>query len=214
MEINAILGAVAGAIVGALVWAGIAIFTGFEIGWIAWAVGAAVGYGAHVLEGRGLGMGILCAVLAALAIFGGKLMVVNHFVHNEVMEIAELGLTEELYNELKTDAFDFASVQSEAEYPAYMVSHYYTEATTPEDVFQSEIDTFKEEEVPRLVAWGTNPPTYEAWREEISAEAQAFVTAEAPLMDIVFESLGILDIVFFGLGIFTAFQVGTGGEYK
>jgi hypothetical protein len=212
MEINAILGAVGGAIVGAIAWAAIAIFTGYEIGWIAWGVGGAVGYGAYALEGRGMVSGIVCAVLAALAILGGKVMVVNHFVNEELTQFASDGSSEELYNALKADAAAFASVASETEYPTFMVERGYSEAPTATEVPPEEIADFKEYSVPTLQQWGTAAPTYEEWQTNVAADAQSYAADALPMTELLFGSLGAMDLLFFGLGIFTAFKVGYGAE--
>lgn len=214
VEINAILGAVAGAIVGAIVWAVIAVSTGYEIGWIAWGVGGAVGYGAYALEGRGKTSGIVCALLAAVAILSGKYMVIHHFVNQELTQIADTSFSEEYYNELKADAADFAALGSEADYPAFMVSHGYTEAATAPEVGQAEVDDFKEFQVPMLREWSTSPPTFETWQAEANAESEALLADGIPMSEVFIGSLGPMDLLFFALGIGTAFKVGSGGEYE
>lgn len=212
MEISAILGAIAGAVIGAMIWAGIAIYTGYEIGWIAWGVGAAVGYGAHALEGRGMTTGIVCALLAALAILGGKVMAINHFVNEELTQIADAGLTEDTYNELNADAAAFASLSSEADYPAFMVEHHFTEAEAPADVAQSDVDEFKTFNVPQLQAWNAAPPSYAEWREKAKADAQSYFADEIPMSELLVDALSPMDLLFFALGVFTAFRVGYGAE--
>lgn len=152
MEINAVLGAVGGAILGAIAWALIAVYSGYEIGWIAWGVGAGVGYGAHLLEGRGRAMGAICAVLAALSILGGKMMVVNHFVNEEVASMTDFQPTRENYEAIKAEAVAFAALGSEQEYPAFMVQYQYTEAATAAEVSQEEVNDFKEWNVEHLQA--------------------------------------------------------------
>lgn len=212
MEINAILGAIAGAVLGAIVWAGIAVFTGYEIGWIAWGVGGAVGFGAHAMEGRGVTSGIVCAVLAALAILGGKMMVVHHFVNEELAQIAQTELNEEYYQTLQADAADFAALASEADYANFMIGHGFTEAASAESVPQEDIDNFKELNVPELQAWAASPPSYKDWHEKATAESQAIFADEVPMTEMLFSTLGPMDLLFFALGIGTAFKVGSGGE--
>lgn len=208
MEANAILGAVLGAIVGAIAWAGIAAVTGYEIGWIAWGVGGLVGLGAFLMEGRGAASGIMCAVLAVLAILAGKFMAL-HAVAGQEMEIfSELGIAQEIHAELSSSATAFASVTSEEGYPAFMVANGYTEAETADDVFPSEIEYFKTDVVPELQAWNASPPSFEEWNDE------NFGTVDLPMGQLFVESLGPIDVLFFALGIGTAFRVGSGGEYE
>lgn len=66
-------GMIAGGL-GAAVWAAIAYFTGYEIGWVAWGIGAFVGFVAAKAAGddKGDGLGIVAALIAVLAILGGK----------------------------------------------------------------------------------------------------------------------------------------------
>ncbi|MCA9003544.1 MAG: hypothetical protein KDB61_16590, partial [Planctomycetes bacterium] len=93
MEINAVLGAVIGAILGAIVWAAIAAYTGYEIGWVAWGVGGAVGLGAFMMEGRGAMSGIVCGVLAVVAILAGKFMALHAIAGQEMDNFADQGFT-------------------------------------------------------------------------------------------------------------------------
>jgi phosphate/sulfate permease len=72
--VKGIIGGLIAAVIGAGVWAAIAYFTGYEIGWIAWGIGALVGFVAAKAAGddAGDGLGIVAAVIAVLAILGGK----------------------------------------------------------------------------------------------------------------------------------------------
>lgn len=68
-------GGVVGGVIGAAAWGAIAYFTHYELGVVAWVVGAAVGYGVSMgMEGKGRpAVGVLAAFLAFASIFGGKL---------------------------------------------------------------------------------------------------------------------------------------------
>ena len=67
----------AGAMLGALVWALIAIFTGYEIGWIAWGVGFCAGFGMAIAHNLSdaiddfLG-GVIASTMAILGVLAGK----------------------------------------------------------------------------------------------------------------------------------------------
>lgn len=71
------IGAVVGGAVGALVWAAIARFLHMEIGYVAWGVGFAVGFGSALLGGCGLANGIFCSLTCLLSIFAGKVLAVH-----------------------------------------------------------------------------------------------------------------------------------------
>jgi len=208
MEINAVLGAIIGAIVGAIIWAAIAAYTGYEIGWVAWGVGGLVGLGAFMMEGRGAMSGIVCACLAVVAILAGKFMALHAIANQEIDAFAEQGFTQEIYYGIAREAEAFGALTSEEEYPAFMVEWDYTDAGTPEDVFPSEIETFKTEYVPGFQSWNAAPPTFEQWKGD------NFGTSNLPMMELFMETLGPIDVLFFALGIGTAFRLGSGGEYE
>ncbi|MGV6815197.1 MAG: hypothetical protein ACWA5W_09355 [Phycisphaerales bacterium] len=77
-----LIGAIVGGIIGAAIWAAISYFTGYEIGWIAWGIGALVGMGASIspLESGGGGAvtGAMAAIVAMASITGGK-YAASHF---------------------------------------------------------------------------------------------------------------------------------------
>jgi hypothetical protein len=68
-----VVGALLGGLLGAVVWAVIAWKMDVEIGYVAWGIGFAVGFGSVLLGGSGQTNGIMCAVVALLSIFCGKI---------------------------------------------------------------------------------------------------------------------------------------------
>ena len=77
------LGLLAGAAVallGGLVWAGVVIVTGFDIGFLAWGIGAATGTVVLRVAGRPLGGGVKVAagLLAVAGIVVGKYVILVH----------------------------------------------------------------------------------------------------------------------------------------
>lgn len=64
-----LLGGVAAAVVGAFLWYGIAKGASAKIGWIAWGIGWATGFGVYALSG-GRGGRMLSVIGAATALFG------------------------------------------------------------------------------------------------------------------------------------------------
>ncbi len=69
-----VLGGVTVGAVGAGIWAAIAYGTHREIGWIAWGVGALVGFGVRLMarDDQGYAPGITAAAIAVLSIIAGK----------------------------------------------------------------------------------------------------------------------------------------------
>jgi hypothetical protein len=89
MRIGGIFGAIVGGIAGALVWGLIAKFLNIEVGYVAWAVGLAVGFLSYAMGGRGVANGILCAIVALAAIYGGKVLAIKWSATPEAM-LAEM----------------------------------------------------------------------------------------------------------------------------
>ena len=86
--VKGIVGAVIGGLAGALVWTLVGYFTGFEIGWIAWGIGALAGFGMAkgMEEETTMLTGVLAAVVALASVAGGKFAVVYLAVERAVSE--------------------------------------------------------------------------------------------------------------------------------
>lgn len=102
-----IAGVIAG-FAGAVVWALIASLTGYEIGWLAWGIGAAVG-GAVAWGSEGTpAMGVAAVIISVLAIVGGKYISVEMLLAKEMdsanEQIAAQMETEEYYISWLADA--------------------------------------------------------------------------------------------------------------
>ena len=69
---KAIVAAIIGGIVGALIWGAIAHFTGYEVGYVAWGIGALVGFLSAKAGGEGMPNGAICAVITIAALLAGK----------------------------------------------------------------------------------------------------------------------------------------------
>lgn len=85
-----LIGGAVGGVVGAAVWAAITYFTNHEIGWIAWGVGIASGFGVRAAAGddEGNGPGLTAALIAVLALVGGKYTASTLLVNKVFGEIA------------------------------------------------------------------------------------------------------------------------------
>lgn len=82
-----LVGGAIGGLIGAAIWAAVGYFTGFEVGWIAWGVGALVGIGVAVGMGGsgGVGGAGTAVLLALLAIVLGKWAVI-HFSIQQALD--------------------------------------------------------------------------------------------------------------------------------
>ncbi|MDQ3366138.1 MAG: hypothetical protein M3680_11995 [Myxococcota bacterium] len=78
----AFAGGLAGAIVGAAVWAGIAVVTDFEVGYVAILVGFLAGLGVRIAARtkRSLGMQLMASALAIVGLLVAKYMILAHVI--------------------------------------------------------------------------------------------------------------------------------------
>jgi len=206
---------IAAAIIGAFVWKFIAITFGFELGLIAWAIGGATGAAAAMAGGRGEGIGVACAVLALLAIFGGKYMIMSSYQAQWSDALAgngEPGLLEGVYEEVSADAKAFAKIsKDDSSIKTFMVQHEYSDAKKGLFVTDAELDDFRMYTQPWLEASNTQGSSAEEWASDQLAEVGDSLS-DVSTTSLVFSSLELLDIVFVLLGISTAFQLGRAGR--
>jgi hypothetical protein len=206
MAFRAFVGAVFGAALGAALWAGISALTGYEIGYVAWAVGLFVGVGASALGGHGQTTGAACAVLTLAAIFAGKVLAVHCVAPGELRTAVAEALTREAYDHQMNAARDFSRLNTDAQYRQFMVKHGFSEAPSPAAVTTEELAGFKEQAVPVLRRFHTEKLTFRQWQDHWS---QVF-TEQLPIVDMVLDNLGPIDLLFAFLGVATAFRIGTG----
>ncbi len=83
MKPLSLIGAIVGGAIGAVAWGLITKYTNYEVGFVAWGIGLLVGFGALLLGGGGKANGIACAIIAAVAIFAGKMLSVT-FVNPDI----------------------------------------------------------------------------------------------------------------------------------
>ncbi len=204
------LGIVA-AIVGALVWGGIAYAANLEIGWIAWIIGAVVGGVVAASAGDSASAGFLAVVLTVLSICGGKILSVQWSVDHYIESELAAEISQSMYQEYVTDAEDFMKIAGQRHlYGIYMVEHGYTEAETNTKITQEEAQWFETEQIPFLIDFHNNHPTYEDWKQEQVNEAKAYFSENVSFGEMLLETLGFMDLIFFCLAIGTAFKVGAG----
>ena len=207
---KALIGAAIAASVGLWAWALLILWLDIEIGWLAWGIGAGVGFTFHQLGGRGLAGAGICAVLTILAMFGGKHLGASWLMDDFQDQFREVGeqaigvlLTEDLYDEAMSNASDFATVATDYDMREYMVNHDMSMADNPLDVEDEELEMFKQFTAPGLKELHNEQPGYEEWREEamslVSNPLQMISTT-----DVVMDGLTGIDILFLVLGVFSA----------
>lgn len=203
-----IIGAVAGGIIGAIIWAAITYFTGYEVGYVAWGIGAMIGFFSAYLGGAGMTNGLICAVMAALSIIAGKAIAVKVILDKEMnqgMEEVDLVL-EPVYQAYQAENQAYQKISSEEEMRQFMISYEYTLNTNPSDIEDIEIQEFKQNTAPYYDKID-NGMTFEEFRADILSADE-----DLSIVNILKEDLNIMDFLFFGLGVFTAFKLGSGLE--
>lgn len=204
-----IIGGLIAAVIGAGVWAAIAYFTGYEIGWIAWGVGALVGFVAAKAAGdeAGDGLGIVAAVIAVLAILGGKYAtgyaltqqalsampaVVIDDNYLQVMQATEVA--EEWQNAGKPVAWPAGMTLEDAEAKEHFPTDVWTEA-------MKRWDETSAEERARI----------KSEMEKDYAQFKAQLASSLPWESFK-NSFSLWDILFIGLALVSAFQLGSGSD--
>lgn len=210
MTPKSILGAAGAAAVGALAWGGLSALTGYEIGYLAWGIGLIVGGAAAMLGGQGTASGVLCALLSLASIFLGKMLAIEFAGPAEIRKLVAAEIKREYYDELAKDSADFAELKDEEAYAGFMASHGFTEAASADAVTEEELDYFKANQVPRLVAFHRDQPDYETWKASETDRAVDSVMENLPVAETAAENLNVIDIIFALLGIGTAYKLGAG----
>lgn len=212
MAVGAAIGA---AFLGALLWKVIAMTTGYEVGFVAWGIGGAIGIAASVMGGRGAVSGVVCAGLALMANLGGKYMVVSEMMDQMTGELQSAEMQAEWQAVYEEDLMD-ASIYAEQVYDretlkSFMVERGYSMAYDAQEVSDEEVRFFQQESEPHLksIAYG-EPPTFDEWyRDNVAAGV-----GDVSKAGIVSESLGLVDVIFLLLGVGTAFRLGQGVNFN
>ena len=205
MNIGGLIGGLIAGLIGAILWGCIAYFGNLEIGWLAWGIGAAIGFGVSYGSSEGgVTPAVIAVVITFISLCGGKYIAVQMAVNaitNKANQ-ADIKLTDEhcmmtMASQLveeKTlrgekpkfcNGKTFSNVERLADYPAdvkKVVRDSWSEMTA-EEKSEAKESILAEFEF-----------AVEQFKGEIAKEA-------------FFNSFGILDLVFFGLGIYTAGQI-------
>lgn len=194
--------------VGALAWGAVAFFTGYEVGYIAWALGGLVGLAMVRFGGRGVTCAGAAALLAVVGIAGGKLLGTRFAVETALREGCEETFTPELHRELVQDAADFAELDagaSDEELLSFIVEHHYTSADSPESVPDAELEAFLATGAVELRAMHADRPSYEDWYAARVEETRRDFEQNVSIVQANLEELGPIDLLFVALGVSTAF---------
>jgi phosphate/sulfate permease len=203
--VKGIIGGLIAAVIGAGVWAAIAYFTGYEIGWIAWGIGALVGFVAAKAAGddAGDGLGIVAAVIAVLAILGGKYAVGHAQATKYFAEHPPVKFTDSLMISLeaRTIAEKMEAAGTPVDWPA---GHDASTASEKEHFPPSVWDAASK-------TWSETPESRRADMKKALEADQAQNRSAAP-WKLFKASFSLWDILFIGLALVSAFQLGSGSD--
>jgi len=207
--IKGVAAAVIAGIAGAAAWAAVSHFTGYEVGFIAWGIGLIVGIGMIAGAGKSAGTqaGIAAAIIAVVAVVGGKYATVQLALQklSEQIELAEFEISE---HDMLVQHADEVVTEWEAEgrrleWPEGMT----IEGAHLEEHYPTGVWTEAEK---RWEALGAE--AQQADMAQLEEEGrEAFAAFAATAQDEAFvRSFGLFDLLWFGLAVLTAFKVGTG----
>ncbi len=207
MKMMAIIAGVIAGGIGAAVWCAIAYYANFEIGWVAWAVGAFVGLAVCVAS-RGEAddaSGAVAAIIAVCAVCGGKFGAVHLYVDKHLTNsLASVHVTDE-QAQLKiadTLVYEYSGASKPLKWPAGMDAQ---QAKKPVD-FPKDLwaDVLK-----RWKAKGSEGQA--SFRQSMEDEQ----TADLRVLHAQAEkaafwgSFGIFDALWFFLAIGSAYKIGS-----
>ena len=211
MPSMAIGAAAIAALLGAIVWAGIAYYAEYELGYIAWGIGAAVGFGARKFGGHGVMVGFIAAALTILSIFGGKYTAASLQWDDFDEEDARAMLDRDYYDEVKTDASDFALLvdQSDASLEEFMLSHGFVYEAEAGSVDLEELEHFKTVSIPLIEKFHEDQSSFTEWQDQFIQSIESSSEEGFGLMEAIISELDMMDLLFLGLGVATAFGICT-----
>lgn len=206
---NLIGGIVAGAIagiLGAALWAAIAYYGNIEIGWIAWGIGALVGFAVTLgSKGGGVAPAAIAVLITVVSLCGGKYLA----VYSSVNQMDALG------------AFDAIEITGE-DYVATVVGEEVVRKIAAGEAiaFRNGIRTHEEVEDVSDYPQAMVDTAIAKWEGMSSEEQEAYKTSESEKIksqlseiksSIAAEgfkrSFGGMDILFFLLGVFSAGKI-------
>jgi pimeloyl-ACP methyl ester carboxylesterase len=193
---TAVIAGLIAALAGGSIWAVIVVFTGYEVGWVAWGVGGLVGFAmARATPTRSRALGVRAAVLAAAGLLIGKWLIIE--IGSRTNFAAEVMNDQELMRQ------------------AVFLDLYEGEQLPPRLVAVVE-SLGEEEEVPDSVVMEIEAMVDERLatmsEDEMEASAErfvAFAVGDLGFMDRMYATMSGWDLLWFFLAIGTAWKLTT-----
>ncbi len=208
--VSGLIGAVIGGAIGGAIWAAVVKFTGFEIGWLAWGIGALVGVGFRVgaRELANPGTGVLAAAVALLAVLGGK-YAVAHLYTQEFM--ADFNLAESLESDEFVISYIADAVVEEWQSSGRPVA--WPDGVDP-DFAAEEADYPPAVWTDAVQRWNAmSPDEQQQYRDDLLAMYGDMTGMETAVsLDVFIASFGLFDLLWVFLAVATAFSMGARSE--
>jgi hypothetical protein len=187
-------GAIVAGIVGMLVWYFLIKMTGFEIGYVAWGIGAVIGAGTRMPSPTGCrSLGIVAGVCALIAIIGGQFMFVSSEVNKALDQIAE-----SKYQERLNYANEAIQADTDAAIKALLIKNgAFIEPGA------DEIETFKKEELPALKQFVAGKPN----KAEFARSMKQVLSVWSFRFLMLKESISAFTFLWLFLGVGTAYKI-------
>jgi hypothetical protein len=192
------------ALLGALLWAAVSYFANFEIGWIAWGIGAAAGAACVALGGRTQLHAFACAAIALAGIAGGKSLAIRLHMSAFESEVLSDQALQSSFEERREDARLWAELGADPSWEqvrSYMIERDFVGAGEVPD--RASIDAFEAENGPQLMAHSDPALTLERWREHVRSE----LLGEYSFAEHFRATLTPFDLLWVVLGVGSAFGI-------
>jgi hypothetical protein len=204
-----VLGAFVGAMVGMGVWYGLTVATGYQIGIVAWGVGALTGFGARVLAREGnTALGVVSAFFAMMAILLGGTLAVHHMIASELGGMSMENLSHEIYMESVKEAKEAGSLDTDAQIKAFLVKR---DGGDESEIAQEDIDAFKQDELPEMKELASGSLTeqeYSARYHHEAAAAGGVASAIGWVAAFIGSIFSLWTILWLILGCASAYKIG------
>jgi len=204
-----VLGAFAGALLGMGIWYGIAVATGYQLGIVAWGIGALTGFGARLLAREGnTALGVVSALFAAVAILLGGTLAVHHMIAGELGGLSHENLTHEIYTDSVKEAKEAGSLDTDAQIKAFLAKR---EGSSESDITKEDMDTFKKDELPEmkeLASGSLTEQAYSARHHHETAAASGVVSVAGWVGAFIGSIFSLWTILWLFLGCASAYKIG------
>lgn len=204
------LGAFIGALLGMGVWYGLVIATGYQIGIVAWGVGALTGLGARILGKEGnTALGVVSALFAAMAILGGGTLAMHHLLMKEIGgDLSHENLMHDIYAESVKEAKEAGSLTTDTEIKAYLAKR---EEVSQSDITRADVETFKSEELPEMKELASGALTekgYAARHHQETAAATGVASVVGWVAAFIGSVFSLWTILWLFFGCASAYKIG------